>query len=106
MKSKRSYYGWRIRRFNSEEEAAAAKAKAPKKKKVINALKTFPSTAKFQSLVPNAIAFNKPVNPTFKQTRAPTLPVGDSQFIPKKYEFNETFDIPSFAGKRDSYEQD
>ena len=72
---------------------------------MINALKTFPSTAKWQSLVPNAIAVNEPENPTFKKPRAPTVPVGDAQFIQKKYEFNEIFDIQSFAGKRDSYEQ-
>ena len=106
VKTKRLYDGWRIRSFNSKEEAAAANANAPKKKKVINALKTFPSTAKWQSLVPNAIAVNEPENPTFNKPRSPTVPVGDAQFIQKKYKFNEIFDIQSFAGKRDSYEQD
>ena len=66
VKTKRLYDGWRIRSFNSKEEAAAANANVPKKKKVINALKTIPSTAKWKSLVPNSISVNEPTNSTFK----------------------------------------
>ena len=65
VKAKRLYDGWRLRWFNTEEELAGAKAKAPKKKRVITGLKTFPSSAKWQQLFPSATAVQEPTNPTF-----------------------------------------
>lgn len=46
VKAKRLLDGWAIRRFNTEEDATAAKKKWPKKKRVITGLKIFPSSAK------------------------------------------------------------
>jgi len=106
VKAKRLYDGWAIRRFNTEEDATAAKKKRPKKKRIITGLKTFPSSAKWQELFPSATAVQEPVNPTFKQPRAPTVQAKDAQFVPKKYEFDEVFAIPSFKGKREQYKMD
>ena len=79
----------------------AIKAKLPNKKKVINTLKTFPSTSRWVSLVPNATAVSEPENPTFKAPRAPTIVAADAQFVPKKYKFPDTFVVPSFTGMRE-----
>jgi len=57
-------------------------------------------------LFPSATAVQEPANPTFKQPRAPTINAKDAKFVPKKYEFDEVFTIPSFEGKRYVYEID
>ena len=71
------------------------------RKIIIITLKTFPATAKWVPLVPNATAVQEPANPTFKKPRAPTICEEDAAFVPKKYEFAETFSVPSFTGTRE-----
>ena len=98
IKANRLHERWGIRRFDTIEEANAAKAKLPKKKKVIDTLKTFPGTAKWLQLLPNSVAVQEPANPTFRQPRAPTIKAEHAAFVPKKYEFDETFEVPLFMG--------
>ena len=82
----------------SVEEANAAKTKLPKKKKIINIMKTFPAAAKWQQLLPNSTAVQEPANPTFRKPRAPTIKAEHAAFVPKKYKFDETFVVPLFTG--------
>ena len=74
--------------------------KAAKKKsnRQDNTLKSFPPTAYWRELQPNAERVPEPIN-TITNSRAPTLQEHDNIDV-IKHNFNETFDIPPFIGTK------
>ena len=60
--------------------------------------KGFPATAYWRDLVPVANTVEEPENPHFEKPRAPTISEADAEYVPQKYNFSETFDIPYFGG--------
>ena len=57
----------------------------------------FLATARWRALVPNEAAVEELQNNT--SLRAPTIPADDTEFIPQKHNFSETFDRELFLGK-------
>ena len=57
----------------------------------------FAEGAYWKILKPGEDAVKEPLNPSFKQARAPTVEEQDAKFVPVKYSFsNYVFNIPKF----------
>jgi hypothetical protein len=75
------------------------KSKRKNKKDESSVGKGFPSTAKWEPLVPDTKQVSEPQNPTFQFPRAPTVAKGDERVGPSKFNFSKyKFDIPQFTG--------
>ena len=77
----------------------ALKAKGKTKKKKTGELHScFAEGAYWKELNPMEATVEEPVNPTFTNARAPTIEERDTEFVPVKYNFEETFDRDVFKG--------
>jgi hypothetical protein len=73
------------------------KVENPKTDKKRDETAGFAPGSYWQPLVPSSIAA-EPLNPSFTTTRAPTIPVGEADFVSVKHDFAEVFNRPIFSG--------
>ena len=78
---------------NKVDEALSEKNKETQRG---GGLQNFASTARWNVLTPEETPIEEPLNPRFKNARAPTIPEEDSKHIPVKRNFSRIFDIPVF----------
>ena len=81
------------------KKGAAFKASKPEKAELTG----FRPEMKWKVLVANEDSMPEPENPTFSCARAPTVPEEEAEVVPVKYNFNESFDQPTFSG---TYKED
>ena len=81
------------------QKGTAFKASKPEKPELTG----FKEGTKWKVLVANEDCMPEPENPTFTRARAPTVPEAEAEVVPVKYNFNETFNRPTFSG---TYEED
>ena len=78
---------------NKVDEALSEKNKETQRG---GGLHHFASTARWTVLTPEETPVEQPLNPRFKNARAPTIPEEDSKHIPVKHNFARIFDRPVF----------
>jgi hypothetical protein len=89
--------GRKVAKGKKAKVTPGEKAATEKTKRELSAV--FPQSAYWRPLVPNEEAVSEPDNTSFKKPRAPTVPEEDAATVPVKFNFDEAFDRPVFAGK-------
>ena len=80
----------RLRKALEDKVVVGRSNKVPKKKKHDCAgMGTFSPNAYWRILEKDDVATEEPINPTFKDARAPTIREEDAKFVAAKYNFSK-----------------